>query len=395
MLSGNSQNSSAHYHNLKTIFMTVYDAGQITKRELQERTSLSWGSVSMMTDELISLGYLTETGKTPGSLGRRASLLGINKEANSIVGIDLNLNGITAVATDMYNNVKEQYTVRIEDFTADSVLKSLFEATDMILSKKGKGTVRGIGIAVQGPLDVNRGISFSIPQIRDWHNIRLAELFEKRYGIKTFLLHDPDCLLMAEKASRDRRSDLIEKNVALVRLDQGVGLSMMVNGHISTIGYSSEFGHTCVNPEGTECVCGNRGCLEVYASENGIVNRFRQESNGKYPDNPGIDGITALAGAGDPLCSRLMKEMYSYFGLSLSILANMFPIDTIILYGGFAETVRKYKGELEAVFSSHIFLHRSIPIRFSELDTNAPAVGASLWATKNILRSLSFAETEE
>ena len=80
--------------------------------------------------------------------------------------------------------------------------------------------------------------------------------------------------MVAEKTIGSAREKLINRNAAFIRLDKGIGLSLSIYNDISTNHYASEFGHICVDYNGPKCYCGANGCLEEYASADGIMRRY-------------------------------------------------------------------------------------------------------------------------
>ncbi|MBO4413742.1 MAG: ROK family transcriptional regulator [Clostridia bacterium] len=382
--------SSVRFYNFKTIFMAVYGADRITKREIQDITSLSWGTVTTMVDRLEEAGYIVKNGKAFTN-GRSAAYYSVNRDRGSVIGIDLNLSGATAVSTDCYGQVRKSVSVPLSKDGAEAVIAQIIGMTDEII-KQTPGMIYGIGVAVQGTLDTQHGVSSSILQIPDWKDVRLAEIFEKKFGCKTYLLHDPDCINLAEQKIGANISDYNRGTIALIRIDSGVGLSTLINNHLSTNGYASELGHICVEPHGPRCLCGNIGCLEEYASTGGISRRYT--AIGGEPNTPAGE-IAERAKEGDRRADSVIRGFCEKLGMAVSSIVNMLPIDTVIFYGELSRVLSENDAEFRQQFNSHVFMHRQVNVRYSALSGDAAAIGASLWATKNLLRELSFSEMEE
>lgn len=158
------------------------------------------------------------------------------------------------------------------------MLVDLYALIDHVLREVDNKHIVAMGVAVQGI--VNRGNTTSVlfPGFSDWEQIDLKRLVEERYGITTFLFHDPDAIMCAEKLLRNARDPSL-RNAALIRLENGVGLSIMINREIFTsmTGKGGELGHINVVPDGLPCSCGDRGCLEPYITSGGIIRRFLME----------------------------------------------------------------------------------------------------------------------
>ena len=137
--------------------------------------------------------------------------------------------------------------------------QQLFQtALDWCVSRELR--VFSAGIAMQGAVDGRAGLSLAFPKIADWQECNIKGLFSQKYGLPVYLAHDPKCMLLGEM-SRRKVSDCM-----LVRLDEGIGLAVSLDGRILDDTLRLELGHTIAVPDGAVCCCGNRGCLEAYAS---------------------------------------------------------------------------------------------------------------------------------
>src|SRR5207248_5123436 len=121
---------------------------------------------------------------------------------------------------------------------------------------------------------------------------------------------------------------------------------------------AAEIGHMCVDPfGGVACLCGSRGCLEVYASATAIV-RMAREARPRYSDSLLRSGedLTAediyQAGIkGDELALEVFRRMGVYLGIGLVNLINILIPDMIVIGGGvvlvwelFAKHMRRARG---------------------------------------------------
>ena len=93
--------TSLKKRNRKKILSTVIKFEEISKRDLQAKTGLSWRTVSMLTSELIEEGYLAVSDKQNTNVGRRPETLKINSKTNLFIGVDVNASDIKVIVTDM------------------------------------------------------------------------------------------------------------------------------------------------------------------------------------------------------------------------------------------------------------------------------------------------------
>jgi glucokinase len=120
----------------------------------------------------------------------------------------------------------------------------------------------------------------------------------------------------------------------------------LVRGHRNT---ACEVGHHSIAADGVECSCGNRGCLELYASGRGLARRAREaaraastagaarllvELAGGDPDAVDAHVVRRAAEKGDTLARDLVRETGRYLGVGLANIVNLFNPEVVLLGGG-------------------------------------------------------------
>ncbi len=397
----NPRNSSQiRCNNLRTLLASIKEHGPISKRDLQKLTGLSWGAVSSLTGLLHEHQYVVYSGKQVTNVGRKPSELDINGNDHYIVGIDLNLSGICGVVTDMKGRIIREWLRLLASRDYDCVMETLLSLLDEILyTAFPQKQILGIGLAVQGFVDVEKGVSRYFPHVKNWKDVPLKKLLEERYGFPTLLMHDPNCIMIAERAFGSSLMH-VSKSAALVRMDNSIGMSLLFDGqlYLGATGQSGEFGHIPVNRDGPLCTCGSRGCLEEYASGNGLVRRFVEMVNQgrstsvdpELVNGLGYKAVGDAALAGDQLCLDLFRQMGEYLGLALSTLFNILNPELVVLYGDmtvyrslFYDVARKHLEE-------HLYTEIPSKLEFSVLGRNAAAQGVALVVSEKIVEQLEF-----
>ena len=134
---------------------------------------------------------------------------------------------------------------------------------------ENREAVLGIGVGVPAPVSED-GIVNGTANL-GWEYKEVKHELEELTGIKVKVGNDANVAALGEMW---KGGGLGQKNIVMVTLGTGVGGGIIIDGQILTGagGAGGEIGHICVNYEETEqCGCGNRGCLEQYASATGIV----------------------------------------------------------------------------------------------------------------------------
>ena len=176
----------------------------------------------------------------------------------------------------------------------------------------------------------------------------------------------------------------------LATLGTGVGGGIIVNGHIVTgsHGAGGEIGHCRVNRHEEEaCNCGNKGCLEQYASATGIARlarrKLKSSGNASVLRDMDPEKITAkdvfdACKAGDSLAVQVIDQFAGYLGNALAVFATVVDPEVIVLGGGVSKA-----GDLliEVVKRScredAFYVSKEIPIVLAKLGNDAGIYGAA------------------
>ena len=189
---------------------------------------MSWGAISSITAMLCDKGFIVPMGKQRTNVGRKPFQLDINPNDYFIIGVDLNISGLCGVLADVKGRVVREWMRYLTHNTYDCVMDTLTALLDEMVGAYSHKHICGIGLAVQGIVDSDNGISELLPQVQNWKDVPIQKIVEERYGFPTLILHDPNCIMEAERAfgtTMLRSAD----NAILLRIDNGIGMSVLVN----------------------------------------------------------------------------------------------------------------------------------------------------------------------
>jgi glucokinase len=205
------------------------------------------------------------------------------------------------------------------------------------LEREGRA-VRGVSIGAPGVIARKEGIVMSSPNLPGWERIPLLERLGREIDRPMILENDANAAVYGEYwAGAGRES----RTIVLLTLGTGVGGGIIVNGELleGADGMAGEIGHLTVEREGEPCPCGNRGCLERYASATGISMRYNQLCSGGTEADEGKKTTTSrevylLAVDGNPLAQRALAEAGMYLGVAMAAIVNIINPECIIIGGG-------------------------------------------------------------
>ena len=339
-MSGSIQKSTIKNNNLQTIFRVIQKYGPLERKKIQEYSKLSWGTVSKFTASLEQAKIVMQKPNPVSNVGKTPFLLDINGDDNYIVGVDLSFKDIRVVIVDLKGNIIRSHITAVPD--SSQIIELLLDSLEKsICDYLETRNIIAISISTQGNIDSEKGIALFLTFSPTWRNIKLKEIVEEQFHIPTYIFHDLDCVLIAEKYF----GNSIEENfrtVITLNMNYGVSLSLMINSQVysGANNRSGELGHVVVVPNGALCSCGKRGCLEAYASKVGVTNRFMDAVNKGTATMVNVadsfqityDTIRKYAELGDKLCLQLFDDVGYYLGMALSSLASVLDPDVIIFF---------------------------------------------------------------
>ena len=261
------------------------------------------------------------------------------------IGVDLGGTNLRIAAVDDEGRLVEKVTLGTKvSLGRDHVIKDMCDAIQRLLEKfKGSGALMGIGIGVPGIIDMQSGLLRESPNLPGWADYPVRAEIERCLKTVVILENDANVAALGEKwlgAARDF------DDMAMLTLGTGVGGGLVLGGKIwhGMNGMAGEFGHTTVEAEGHPCGCGNRGCLEQYASATAVV-RMAKEAIA----NNGASGLARaahsdpefsaksiynLAIQGDEDARKIFRRVGRALGIVLSVMVNSLNLPMYVIGGG-------------------------------------------------------------
>lgn len=226
----------------------------------------------------------------------------------------------------------------------DSVIAEMCNAISKLAAKfSARYEFAGVGVGVPGIIDLEAGTVCAAAHLPDWTDYPVKSEIQQRLGTPVILENDANCAALGEKwlgAGRD------VNGLCMVTLGTGVGGAFIFNGEIwhGMIGMAGEIGHMTVTPDGPECGCGNRGCLEQFASATAIK-RMAMEfvAAGRAPElaramqaNAEFSAkmIFQYALQGDAAAQQIFDTVGWALGVVLSSLVDALNLSMYVIGGG-------------------------------------------------------------
>lgn len=316
----------------------------LSRTELVDATGLSAQTVTNITRRLLDDGIVEEAGRTIQGPGKPRTTLRLNAGSRFSIGVHLDPAVMTFVLLDLAGNVVGRRARRTPASDARHIIAAMADAIEKIIDRSGvsRDLVTGIGVATPGPLDAARGTVIDPPKLHSWHRVPLRDALAEATGFRVTLEKDTTAAAAAELWTGDVPPD---GSFLFVYLGIGIGAALVLDGEVVR-GVSrnvGEVGHIIVDPDGPECACGKRGCVEVVCTPQAIVEHaeragvFADDRVGSDPEavDERYSALCDLANDGDQAARAVLDESVQHLSVLISVLTNMLDVDRVVLGGPF------------------------------------------------------------
>ena len=294
------------------------------------------------------------------------------------VGVDV---GGTTVKMGLFSDVgdlleKWEIPTRLED-QGSHILTDIVDSIEEKRAER-EGNIKGIGVGIPGPV-TNDGVVLKCSNL-GWDVFNVRNEIASLTGVGNVkVANDANVAALGEMWKGGGRG---YDSIVMVTLGTGVGGGIIQQGKILTgsKGAGGEIGHTKVNPDETErCGCGNKGCLEQYASATGIVRMAKQ---GVWQNSclahQNITAKTVFDGAreGDSYCLEIVEKFGKYLGLALSNVAHVVDPEAFVIGGGVSKAGKMILDVVEKYYADNaMYAIKDCKFHLAELGNDAGIYG--------------------
>jgi glucokinase len=305
-------------------------------------------------------------------------------------GIDIGGTKVVAVLAGEGGEVLRE--VRLEDWRLGSWERDLAVLADAVVQLADDAhlaltDIASLGVSVAGPLDPISGVVLDPPNLAGWRNVPLRSFLEEGLGVPVRVENDANAGALAEWRFGAGRGT---HNLVFLTMSTGVGGGLILEDRLyrGARFQAGEIGHMPVVPDGRQCACGLRGCLEAYTGGAALAARLREDA-----ERGEAEGIRELAGGDpeamtprtwveairrqDPYALALRDEYADHLSRGIAILVMTLDLERVVLGTIVQNNPDLFLAPLreqlrERVWSSH----REAEVRAGELGLRLPAYAA-------------------
>ncbi|MGB9854946.1 MULTISPECIES: ROK family protein [Caldisericum] len=314
--------------NTSTVLKLVKDNPGISRISVVRKTDLTPPTVSRIISFLLNQGVVSETPGESNKVGRKPYYLKFNGNKFKVFAVEMSYTQVKFAMIDLDGKI---YHVETVDTSTDISNKELF---DLILQyfkefEDKLSKIFAIGISAPGRVDPEGGKIIRIPNLKNLSNFSVGEI-ARVIDRPVFVMNDANAEALAEMFFGYGRN---VNDFLLVHIGFGIGGGIVLNRKLynGNFGVSGEIGHISVDMDfGIECDCGNKGCIELYASVNAILKAVQKQIR---VENLTLDKLYELLKKKDKLVLNIIQERSRMLGNVLVSVADILAPQRIIIAG--------------------------------------------------------------
>lgn len=377
-------------HMNRSSLLSILRQHRASKGQLAEMTGLTFMAVTRNLKELLELGLIREDGLEDSPVGRKSVLYTINERFAYTAGIYINMYETVAAVMDLQSTVITSCRLPMQPLVpnrtqlVDEVVSLLQET----LKQAGLPAEKllGVGIGVPGPVDPQRGIVLTPPNLPCLQYVPLKGIIEQAVHLPALLQKDSNVIALGELRHGAARG---YSDMMYIYADMGIGGGLVLGGelHLGCNVGAGEIGHMTVDIDGPVCNCASVGCLEAIASGLAIVRRYQNEKGG----SPTISDILRAAQQNEPCAVLCLNDSARSLGIAVGSLINLLDLPVVVIGGLLVENYAPYldivrQSALEKKMK-HCCNNRILP---SSLASAAGVIGAGELVADQFFQSSVF-----
>ena len=246
------------------------------------------------------------------------------------IGVDLGGTNLRAAAIDAQGNMLEKVAGSTPMGEGpEPVVADIVRSVELLRAKYGRENLAGIGAGVPGIIDMKTGVIAGWGNRPEFEGFPMRAELERRLTTPVILENDANAAALGECWMGAGRG---VDDLVMLTLGTGVGGGIISGGKIlhGFLGMAGELGHMTVVPNGNPCGCGNRGCLEKYASATAVSAMAQLMGLGQISSAQVYD----LATVGNLRTRPVFVVVGESLGVALASLINVLNFPLFLLGGG-------------------------------------------------------------
>jgi predicted NBD/HSP70 family sugar kinase len=323
-------------HNRRVVLDAVRLHGPLGRTAIARLAHLSSQAVSNIVNELLEEGLLLECGRLRVGRGLPPVQVAVNPDGGMTVGVEIAADHLVTVLVDLTGRVRANRAIPLENTAPAHIAPLLRSEIDSICRTVpgSQDRLLGLGVVMPGPFEIEGMSSVGPTTLPGWSGMDATAVLSAATGMSALVENDATAAAVGERLHGVARN---LKNFCLVYFGAGLGLGIVTDGRPmrGAFGNAGEIGHVIVRPGGYACACGNRGCLERYASLHALKERLA--AAGIAYSN--LADLEALHRAQHPILREWIEEAAASLSPVVGMLENLLDPESIVFGGALPDAL--------------------------------------------------------
>lgn len=362
----------------RQVFAALLRSRPTPRSRLSERLNLTKSTITEVTKSLLERGLIREVGEGVSSGGRRPTLLDLNPNISSYLGVKIESSNIIAGLVNLQGNIVEgkTSTTKLKDHDP----KTVFKAVERLLApfyNNQKGEIDAVGIAIPGLISTPNKTLTSPPL--NWENVGFGSLADQfQFNSPIYTISNVNALTLAETWFGAGRGC---QEIICVSIEDKVNMGAVINS--SLFRKAGDISHMSIDPDGPLCECGARGCLETLTSDDFLLREVPEISATKNP----LQTLLSRANDGEQRARRIFHEMGKNLGIAIKNAVNLLNPETVIVGGKRIQAKKYFLPVMRETITKLSFPCRQsgLEVKEATLGEDAVLIGAAIHGVGNYL----------
>jgi predicted NBD/HSP70 family sugar kinase len=317
--------------NRRRVLELLHQNGPSSRADLARSLSVSRATVATILQPLIDDRTLVEGESVAASPagGKPARPLWFNPDSPELGAMRISATAVTVARMGIDGTIHQQEQGDLDPLAPIQTIRT--SLLSLAARCFGDRPLLGIGVAASGMVDTSAGVIISLHLAPVLNGFPLAEVLRRRFATTVSVDHHPRVQALGDRWFGHGRQ---LSNFASVYTGEALGFGIVYDGEIvrGVDGAGGEYGHTVVDMNGDECMCGRRGCWETVATSGWLR---REALRLGLPADEEFDcaGLTALAGRGVEGAAGLLDRYARNLAIGMANNEHMLASGVYIMHG--------------------------------------------------------------
>lgn len=304
-----------------------------------------------------------------------------------LIGIDVGGTNLVAAKVNDAGEILEKISIPVNrSATAEQLCTDLISLARQVAKE---AEIEAVGIGFPGLVDNETGIVLQTPNM-PFHNTPFRALFQEQWNVPVYMGNDANCAAIGEYWAGAAKG---HNTVMMITIGTGIGGGLVIGGKLydGFAGGGMEVGHMVIDPNGSLCGCGRKGCYEQFASATALIREAKEQmqlSRGSRLWAACGERIESLQGVhvfqtasdGDPTAQKVLDTYIDYLAIGLANLINILQPEVVCLGGGISNAQDElFLAPLRERVKKYVFdKNAALSLERAKLGNDAGLVGAAM-----------------